>query len=100
MGGQRVRRCSDRWEQTRGRRPMVLSCACRPICCRSKSRLSTNHSCTYHYSSTYNHPAPTTAPAPTAAPTTPVPTTTVSVDFDGQCTDDGSNVEADEFIIQ
>ena len=45
-------------------------------------------------------PAPTTAPAPTAAPTTPVPTTTVSVNFDGQCTDDGSNVEADEFIIQ
>merc|ERR1712198_514149 len=33
-------------------------------------------------------------------PTTPAPTTTLSVDFDGQCTDDGSNVEADEFIIQ
>merc|ERR1712106_101523 len=39
-------------------------------------------------------PAPTTAPAPTSAP--------ASVDFSGssQCTDDGSNVEADEFIIQ
>merc|ERR1712212_973476 len=39
----------------RVRRPMVLSCACRPICCRPQSGLSTNHSCTYDYSSTYNH---------------------------------------------
>merc|ERR1712222_226646 len=45
--------------------------------------------------------APTTAAAPTtstAAPTTPLPTTIGSVSV--ECTDDGSNIAPEEFIIQ